>query len=355
MKKRGIARIFCVCLILCLLPVWALGETLTLSFVGDCSIGEAIQNKGDKNGYTWMLDQNGMDWPFSLVREYLDNDDFTFANLEVVFTERTRHADKRYPLVAEPRYAQVLLHSGIDAVNTVNNHCFDFTVDGYRDTMDTLDALGVKHFGTTYVGMKNEQDVLLTAEVKGVKIGALGFTYPQDTDEKLIRERIEALRAQGCQIVVVSLHWGDETKGVQNAWQMKFARKVIDAGADMIWGHHAHVLQPVQFYNGKPILFSTGNFTFGTMSSSVDRDTGIFQLTFEVDETGAQAVELTVIPCRTTGSGDYRPYELTEQAERERVFKKLIYTKSVSNMENLPASFAQTGTVRLENGVPVAE
>ena len=83
MKKRLLAAL---CLLALLLPSLAMGETLTLSFVGDCSIGEAIQNKGDENGYTWMLDHNGYDWPFSLVREYLENDDFTFANLEVVFT-----------------------------------------------------------------------------------------------------------------------------------------------------------------------------------------------------------------------------------------------------------------------------
>lgn len=351
--KKTMIRVICLCLLVCLVPVMALGEVLTLSFIGDCSIGEAIQFKGNENGYTWMLDQNGMEWPFSLVKEYLDADDFTFANLEVVFTERTKHADKRWPLVGEPKYAQVLLHSGIDAVNTVNNHCFDYTVEGYRDTIATLDALEFKHFGSTYIGYKNEQDVLMVAEVKGVKIGALGFTYPQDTDDKLIKARIEKLRAEGCDLVVVSLHWGEETKPLQNAWQMKFARRIIDAGADMIWGHHAHVLQPVQFYKGKPILYSTGNFTFGTMSSSVDRDTGIFQLTVDVSEEGTNFTRLQVIPCRTTGTGDYRPYVLTEQEDMERVFKKLVYQKNVNNMQNLPKSFITTGVCEIVDGVPV--
>jgi len=346
-------KCLCILLVLMLTPFAALGETLTLSFIGDCSIGEAIQNKGQENGYTWMLDQKGMDWPFSLLYDYLAADDFTFANLEVVLTNRTRHTDKVFPLVAETRYAEALLHSGIDAVNTVNNHCFDYYVEGYQDTIATLDALPFQHFGSVYVGGKYQQDVLLEAEVKGLKIGALGFTYPQDSDIKLIEQRINTLRASGCELIVVSLHWGQETHATQNSWQMKFARKVIDLGADIIWGHHPHVLQPVQFYNGGLILYSTGNFTFGTMSSTVDRDTGIFQVTVDTREDGVHLTQLKVIPCTTTGSGDYRPYEFTDEADRARVFKKLIYTRDTANMQNLPASFAENGVVTIENGMPV--
>ncbi len=83
-----------ILLVFLLLPALAMGETLTLSFVGDCSIGETIESQGSKEGYAWMVDKNGLDWPFSTVRKYLDNDDFTFANLEVVFTTRSRHKDK---------------------------------------------------------------------------------------------------------------------------------------------------------------------------------------------------------------------------------------------------------------------
>ena len=193
----------------------------------------------------------------------------------------------------------------------------------------------------------------METEVKGVKIGALGFTYPQDNDVKRIKKRIEKLKANGCDLVVVSLHWGEETKPKQNSWQMKMARQIIDAGADIIWGHHPHVLQPVQFYNGGIILYSTGNFTFGSMSSTVDRDTGIFQLTYEITEDKPVLEALKVIPMTTTGRGDYRPYEFTEEEDRTRVFKKLIYTGSVSKMTNLPASFAEDGEIKIENGLPV--
>lgn len=349
--RKGVCALLAL---LFMLPCLARGETLTLSFVGDCSIGEAIQNKGEENGYTWMLDHNGMDWPFSLVREYLDADDFTFANLEVVFTERTKHLDKMFSLCGAPRYAEALLHSGVDAVNTVNNHCFDFNVEGYRDTLAALDAIGFAHFGSVYVNNKTQgQDRMIMARVKDVTIGALGFTYPQESDLRLIGERIERLRDAGCDLVVVSLHWGKETHAMPESWQFGFARGVIDLGADVVWGHHPHVLQPVQLYHGGVILYSTGNFTFGTMSSKVDRDTGIFQLEYEKSDGGPALCRLRVIPCVTTGKGDYRPYELTEEADRQRVFKKLIYPKPVGEMQNLPQSFLQTGVVDIADGAPV--
>lgn len=328
----------------------AAAETLTLSFIGDCSIGQAIQFDGSDTNYTKVLDEKGFDWPFSLVYPILSEDDFTFANLEVVFTDKTKHQDKRYPLRALPRYAETLLHSGIDAVNTANNHAYDFFSAGYLDSMQTLDELAIPHFGSFNLGTKEPQDLLFTTTVKGVTIGALGFSYPQDSDMKRVAARIQTLRDQGCDLVIVSMHWGRETHLTHASYQTKYAREIIKAGADVIWGHHPHVLQPVQFYDGKPVFYSTGNFTFGTMSA-VDPDTGIFQLEYEIGADGLSLISFSVVPCRTQGSGDYRPYILTDEQERRAMLGKLIYRKAVNGFENLPESFADTGRVYFTNGV----
>ncbi len=327
----------------------AAAETLTLSFIGDCSIGEKVESVGKAGSYTATVDEKGFDWPFSLVREYLEKDDFTFANNEVIFTSRKNHADKKTNLKAAAPYAQVYLHSGVDAVNTANNHAMDFFAEGYADTLAALDSCGIPHFGTLYPGTKRAQDRLGVYEVKGIKIGAVGFSYPQDSDVKKIAERIQTLREEGCDLVVVALHWGREVQSSPQSWQFSYARKIIDAGADVIWGHHPHILQQVQFYQGKPIFYSTGNFTFGSMSN-VDPDTGIFQLRYQLTDDGPVLENFTVIPCRTQGKGDYRPYPLTDPVEMETMLKKLIYKKTVKNMQNLPASFAKTGTVDLING-----
>ena len=140
-----------------------------------------------------------------------------------------------------------------------------------------------------------------------------------------------------------------------SSWQLPYARKLIDAGADVIWGHHPHVIQPIQFYQGKPIFYSTGNFTFGTISD-LDPATGIFQLSYQRKENGeVELKKLEVIPCHTQKAPDYRPVGLTEPAERQDVFKKLMMKKEYKGFENLPASFLETGIVEFSDGQMIHE
>lgn len=332
-------------------------QALTLSFIGDCSIGDATQSRSQPTSLTSTVQKNGYSWLFSTVSEYLKNDDYTFANLEVSFTTKDRlGSSKSYNMIAPPEHVQILLESGIDAVNTVNNHCMDFTSAGYQDTLSTLDNAQFNHFGTVYPGQKNGSDILGVAEVKGVKIGMIGFSYPTDSDQQRIKTRIETLKNDGCDLVVVSLHWGRETHMTSESWQYAYAKKIIDAGADVVWGHHPHVVQPIMFYHGKPIFFSTGNFIFGTMSK-VDPSTGIFQLNYELDDTnGIVLRSLRVIPCQTTGKGDYRPKVLTDEAEKAACLKKLISKKNINGMVNLPSNFVNTGLVTLnDQGEVIAE
>ncbi len=324
-------------------------DTVTLSFVGDCSIGDSAQFTTAKSSYHVCLQNNGFAWPFSLVKDYLANDDLTVANLEVVFTTRTRHQDKMYYLRGDSSFVQVLTEGSVEMVNTVNNHCMDFMNEGYVDSLATLDSAGVKHFGTINPGLANAHDDLGLVDVNGILFGFVGWSYPQEYDLKNISNRILQLRSQGAEVVVVSLHWGRETYMTPESWQNSFARNVLDAGADMIWGHHPHVIQPIAIYQGKPILFSTGNFTFGTMSD-VNPETGIFQVTYEKTANGPALKELRVIPCTTQKSPDFRPKELTEEKSRLQVFKDLTFKKAPYMLENPPESFLQTGVIQFENG-----
>ena len=330
-------------------------DRMVLSFIGDLSIGDAAQSRAADNSLTNMIDRNGFDYPFSLVADYLKADDYTFANLEVVLTDKVAlKSDKKYNMIGKPEFVNVLLEGGVDVVNTVNNHCMDFTLAGYNDTLAALDGAGVNHFGSVYPGTDRGSDILGKAEVNGVRIGMVGYSYPQEYDLIRLKKRMQQLRDEGCDLIVCSLHWGQEEHLTSQVWQYKFARDVIDAGADVIWGHHPHVVQPIMFYKGKPIFFSTGNFIFGTMSE-VDPSTGIFQL--EYDLTGEKPVLslLNVIPCQTGARGDYRPYELTDPAERAQCLKKLIAKKKITKLDNLPNSFADTGKVVVQKDGKLAD
>ncbi len=326
------------------------GEVL-LSFVGDCSIGDSEQFVTYAESYHSTVDEKGYDWVFSLVKEYLAADDLTIANLESVLTTKLAHTDKMYNLKAAPDHVNILTAGSIEVVNTVNNHCMDFYRSGYVDMLEHLDNAGVDHFGSVYTNQPDGFDELAVQEIDGIRIGFMGFSYPQESDKKKIANRVRILKdEQGCDLVVVSLHWGRETQNKPESGQVAFAKAAIDAGADVIYGHHPHVIQPINFYKGKPILYSTGNFTFGTMSQ-VDPATGIFQLAYEKVGGEVFLKRLQVIPCQTQGDPDYRPRVLIDPSERRAVFKKLRMTTNYAKCENLPESFLETGTVYFENGV----
>lgn len=325
------------------------GEVL-LSFVGDCSIGDSEQFTTYQDSYHNTIDEKGYAWPFSLVKDYLAADDLTIANLEAVLTTKLAHTDKLYNLKAAPDHVNILTEGSIEIVNTVNNHCMDFHRNGYVDMLEHLDNAGVDHFGSVYTTQPDGFDELAVQEIDGIRIGFMGFSYPQESDKKKIANRVKILKEeQGCDLVVVSLHWGRETQNTPDSGQIAYAKVVIDSGADVVWGHHPHVIQPINFYKGKPIMYSTGNFTFGTMSQ-VDPATGIFQLAYEKVDGEVRLTRLQVIPCETQDGPDYRPYVLTDEAERRAVFKKLRMKKEYAKCVNLPESFLETGVVYFENG-----
>ncbi len=337
-----------------LFPAFAEAETectALLSFIGDCSIGDAYNSIGAKRSFHSVVDREGYSWPFSLVKDYLSSDDLTIANLEVVLTERNQHKDIRHPLRAAPDHVNILLEGSIEVVNTVNNHCMDYTLNGYRDSLAILDKAEIAHFGSVSYGKSNGFDDLLVRDVNGIRFGFVGMTYPQSQDIKNLIKRVQKLKEEdGCDIVIVSLHWGRETYLTQSAGQVSMARQLIDGGADVIYGHHPHVLQPMTFYQGKPIMFSTGNFIFGTMSS-VDPHTGIFRFTYRKSENGVLLSGIEVIPCQTSGSGDYRPYELTDETARKKTFRILTARKAPAKCINPPESFLESGKILFdENG-----
>ncbi len=344
MKTRRF--IMMVILLLCL-SSFALADTLTLSFLGDSSIGDAIQFRNREQSYHGVVRSKGMDWPFSTVSDILKADDLTIANLEGSMTTRTRHKDVRWPLVIDPSHVGVLLSGSVEVVNTANNHAFDFFLEGYQDTLNNLDQAGIAHFGTLSPPSKTGVNRQVILEKKGVKIGFIGFTYPQKSDLKVLETAVLELREQGCALIILSLHWGRETHLTPNNTQFNFARQAMKTGIDLIYGHHPHVVQPIGTYEGKPVLFSTGNFTFGSMSK-VDPSTGVFQVEYNLSAGAPKLSAIRVIPYLTSGSGDFRPQAVTDEKEKLSIFKKLSFKNPPRGFEALPDSFLTTGEARFQ-------
>ena len=318
---------------------------VTLSLLGDVSIGDAFQYRGRASSLTSAILEHGMAWVFARVSGVLQADALTAANLEVCLTESKNKSGKVFPLVAPPSFTEVLTTGGVDVVNTVNNHSFDFGTAGYADTLAALDQAAIGHFGSIVDGRGNISGQTLIVERGGIRFGFAGYSYPQSETLAAMQTQIQALRDEGCDIVIVSLHWGRETYMTPKSGQPAYAAKIIDLGADVIWGHHPHVLQPVQFYKGKPILFSTGNFIFGTMSK-VEPATGIFQLHYRKTPEGVVLDSFQVVPCMTQRAPEYQPYPVEDAAQQARIWGFLRTNKAYDGYENLPESFLQSGVVR---------
>ena len=278
--------------------------SLTISVVGDCTLGtdETFDYDTSLNAY---YDSNGKDYFFQNVKSIFSADDLTIANFEGTLTDSDTREDKTFAFKAPAEYAQILTSGSIEAVNTANNHSHDYGEQSYTDTLTALDNAGIIHFG---------YDDTAVMDIKGVKVGLVGIYELKDHlgREQQLKDNIAKVKADGAELVIVIFHWGNESETVPDTNQMTLGRLAIDEGADLVCGHHPHVLQGIENYKGKNIVYSLGNFCFGGNSSPSDMDTMIFQQTFTITSDGVQADNVTnIIPCSISSADDYNNYQPT--------------------------------------------
>ena len=280
--------------------------SLTLSVVGDCTLGtdETFDYDTSLNA---CYDNNRKDYFFKNVKSIFEADDLTIANFEGTLTD------------SDAEYAQILTSGSVEAVNTANNHSHDYGEQSYTDTLTALDNAGITHFG---------YDDTAVMDIKGIKVGLVGIYELKDHlgREQQLKDNIAKVKADGAELIVVIFHWGNETETVPDTNQMTLGRLAIDEGADLVCGHHPHVLQGIETYKGKNIVYSLGNFCFGGNSSPSDMDTMIFQQTFTVTSEGVQADNVTnIIPCSISSADGYNNYQPTPASgdEASRIKSKI--------------------------------
>ena len=292
--------------------------SLTVSVVGDCTLGtdENFDYDTSLNAY---YENYGADYFFSNVKSIFSADDLTIANFEGTLTDSEDREDKEYAFKAPAEYAGILTSGSVEAVNTANTHSHDYGNQGYEDTISALDSAGILNFG---------YDKTLVTEVKGIKVGLVGIYELKDHLERKeqLKQNIAKVKAEGAQITIVIFHWGNEKEEVPDSNQTTLAHLAIDEGADLVCGHHPHVLQGIEEYKGKNIVYSLGNFCFGGNQYPSDMDTMIFQQTFTVDQNGVKADNVTnIIPCSVSSDSDYNNYQPTpaEGDEAARILNKI--------------------------------
>lgn len=324
--------------------------TLKVSAAGDCTLatdpvyagGNSFENKVSEvvkgiDDYKYFL---------SGVSDIFSKDDLTIVNMEGTLSTNGSRQDKTFAFRGNPEYVNILTQGSVEACNFANNHCKDYGEISYTDTISILDEAGLTNFGLDRVSVK---------EVNGIKVGLVGiFELPYGIKcmDNLL-SCIEQVKDQGAELIIVSFHWGIEKDYYPGDVQISLAHAAIDNGADLVLGHHPHVLQGIEQYKGKFICYSLGNFCFGGNKNPSDKDSGIFTQTFTfnnkelvtgeisrglsyrsacLDNSGEIGIlnllarkDASFIPCSVSSRKDLNDYHpiVLEDAEGQRVTDKL--------------------------------
>lgn len=295
-------------------------DSMTILFSGDVLLSDHVLNAYSRaGGISGVLDQGYL----SAIRSV----DYFAVNEEFPFSSRgTKAADKQYTFRLAPEKVSIFQEIGIDAVTLANNHALDYGTEALLDTCDVLDGAGILHTGAgkdldaakqPVVFEKNGQKVALIGATRvipeagwaAVK-GHPGMLSSYEVSVEPLLAQIAECHAAGEKVVVL-IHWGIERDETPQEYQRALAKRYIDAGADLVIGSHPHVLQGMEYYKGKPIFYSLGNFIFG---SSIPK-TMLVQAEFEGDD-----LSLRLIP--GTSSGGYT-HTLTDESEKTQFYQYL--------------------------------
>ena len=302
--------------------VWP--KEFTITVAGDTTLGSTPDLRKRSDCFENVAEEKGYAWFFSGLTELFDSDDMTLINFEGTLTESNDKKDKLYNFKGPAEYTDILTLGSVEAVNIANNHIVDYGETGKADTIANLEAAEIVVSGGGILGVY---------EKNGVKVGMTGYCFPYKNGKKDITKDVKALREMGCQIVVASFHWGSEYREDFTGEQRSIGRAAIKAGADIVVGHHPHIVQGIESYNDSYILYSLGNLVFGGNVDPDDRDAAAVRITFTVHEDRADAPQIVIVPLRLTqlsDGTDYRPV-LAEGEEAERIVKRIL--RRSSNMK----------------------
>lgn len=245
-------------------------DTLEIAAAGDILLTRSISSV--LRGYGWR-------WPLAAVKPLTSAADLSFANLECPASYLGSPYPGKDPNItfrAEPGALFALKDAGFDVLSLANNHMTDWGGAAVEETIAALDLLGIAHVGAGGDAASAAAPALI--ETKGLRIAVLGYVEPMwSVVEASERPGVAPIREdtmlaavgearESADLVVVSLHWGEEHQGIPRERDRAMARRLVDAGASLILGHHPHVLQGAEAYHGALIVYSLGNFVFDMLS-----------------------------------------------------------------------------------------
>ncbi len=298
-------------------------KDVVMVFSGDIYMSDYVLGKYEKEGINGVLSED-------LQAEFRDSD-IAMVNEEFPFSSRGKAMEnKQFTFRVDPKWVRILSDMQVDIVTLANNHTLDFGIEGLTDTLDALSASDIKYVGagnnleeakeTRYFNIHDKTIAVLGASRV---IPVPGWNAESDKpglfttyDPTALLEEIKAAKEQS-DFVVVYVHWGIERDTKPKEYQRGLAKQYIDAGADLVVGSHPHVLQGIEYYKDKPIVYSLGNFMFYNTIDS----TALLKATF-TDEDG---VRLQLIPCRANNALTYVVDDKAARAEFYRYITDISF------------------------------
>lgn len=268
-----------------------------LAFVGDIALNYSIAKDLEALAEGKAPEGTEPGFPFAGVAERLRAADLTVGNLECVLSKKGKVDTWHKPFRGPVSGIDTILAAGVDVVSVANNHSWDYGQDGFTDMLERLDAKKLAVIGRGFrQKLPHEPEKVLVREVKGARVGLLGFYLADDGDIT----RDVAAASKEADVVVVYFHWGKEKQSDATPEQRRQARAAIDAGADLVVGAHVHVLQPTEVYRGKLIAYGLGNFVFMGMNNEERFRRGAI---LEVALAGEELESFELVPTRVDDRG----------------------------------------------------
>jgi poly-gamma-glutamate synthesis protein (capsule biosynthesis protein) len=267
---------------------------ITLSFTGDCTLGTYV---GQNPRFDIISSENEDTYNFENVASIFKDDDLTIVNLEGPLTDEKIYQDKQFPIKGKEEYALAL--TNVEICNLKNNHTYDYGISGYNDTINALNENNIAYF--------DENNFYIT-EVKGKKIGFAGFSSNYDVKNG-IDKALNYFKENNTDLEIINLHGGIEYDYDFDSLKQSLAKYAIDNGADLVVGHHPHILQGIEEYKGKYIIYSLGNFCFGANNNPRDYRSAIAQVKFTYEDDNLKT-SLNLIPLHISSVdsiNDFKP------------------------------------------------
>ena len=279
-------------------------KSLSLNAVGDIMFDRRVSQ---------MINQEGGGWPFAGTSGLLADADLTFANLESPISSRGERLDvKDVTFRGNPAALSGIRDAGIDFVALANNHIFDYGLEAYQDTVSALDQNGIRHAGAG-PNIESAFAPTIIDTTNSTKVGFLAYSeivplwfVPENSkhgiasarlNPKLVEEKVAEVK-KDTDFIVVSIHWGQEYTYKLLREQNALAYRLIDQGADVVLGHHPHVIQEIEIYKGKLIVYSLGNFVFDPLQAKTAES---ILLRAQIDEAGLETLEIVPVVISSAG------------------------------------------------------